>query len=650
MAQVLFQQLFGISSVAYLVLEKREQKLPSVTYANPAACAFLDTKEDKLLGKQLFSVFGNLPAEQEEKLKGCFDDLGNGLIAVNTQNRKILLGVSEIAGGAWSCALRDLSNCSRRQEINENPRQKALERALEAATAASQAKSSFLSQMSHDIRTPMNAIIGMTEIALRHENDPVRVKDCLQKIKSASGHMMQLINEVLDMSRIESGKIVLEEEEMNLADFLHGLMAVIRPQADEKGLKVHLEIGKLCSERMKADELRLRQICMNLLSNAVKFTPEGGSVTVWMQVEGRAEKGRFSFRVSDTGPGMSREFMDRLFQPYERERSMTVNKIQGSGLGLAIVKSLTELMGGSVEAESEPGQGASFLVRIPVQLLEEDVEKFSRALQGAAVLVLEPDSGRLAGLVSALDQYGIKWDHAACGNDAVDLLNEAAFSGKDYFALLTAEEIPDIEITQLLPEIRRRMGIDFPMVMMSEHDWSQMEYILKRSGVSEFFPLPVFASRLLALLYSFTEEGKIEIEEKNRPVRRSYQNRRLLLVEDNALNCEIATEILSVSGIQIDTAENGLKAVERFQGMPENYYDLILMDIQMPVMDGLEAARRIRALERKDAGSVPIVAMTANAFVEDVQDSLKAGMDAHISKPLDADQVLHCLDQWAGGD
>ena len=440
------------------------------------------------------------------------------------------------------------------------------------------------------------------------------------------------------------------QEEMNLADFLHGLMAVIRPQADEKGLKVHLEIGKLCSERMKADELRLRQICMNLLSNAVKFTPEGGSVTVWMQVEGRAEKGRFSFRVSDTGPGMSREFMDRLFQPYERERSMTVNKIQGSGLGLAIVKSLTELMGGSVEAESEPGQGASFLVRIPVQLLEEDVEKFSRALQGAAVLVLEPDSGRLAGLVSALDQYGIKWDHAACGNDAVDLLNEAAFSGKDYFALLTAEEIPDIEITQLLPEIRRRMGIDFPMVMMSEHDWSQMEYILKRSGVSEFFPLPVFASRLLALLYSFTEEGKIEIEEKNRPVRRSYQNRRLLLVEDNALNCEIATEILSVSGIQIDTAENGLKAVERFQGMPENYYDLILMDIQMPVMDGLEAARRIRALERKDAGSVPIVAMTANAFVEDVQDSLKAGMDAHISKPLDADQVLHCLDQWAGGD
>ncbi|RZS92033.1 hybrid sensor histidine kinase/response regulator [Cuneatibacter caecimuris] len=650
MAQVLFQQLFGKSSVAYLVLEKWEQKLPSVTYANPAACAFLDTKEDKLLGKQLFSVFGNLPAEQEEKLKGCFDDLGNGLIAVNTQNRKILLGVSEIAGGAWSCALRDLSNCSRRQEINENPRQKALERALEAATAASQAKSSFLSQMSHDIRTPMNAIIGMTEIALRHENDPVRVKDCLQKIKSASGHMMQLINEVLDMSRIESGKIVLEEEEMDLADFLHGLMAVIRPQADEKGLKVHLEIGKLCSERMKADELRLRQICMNLLSNAVKFTPEGGSVTVWMQVEGRAEKGRFSFRVSDTGPGMSREFMDRLFQPYERERSMTVNKIQGSGLGLSIVKSLTELMGGSVEAESEPGQGASFLVRIPVQLLEEDVEKFSRALQGAAVLVLEPDSGRLAGLVSALDQYGIKWDHAACGNDAVDLLNEAAFSGKDYFALLTAEEIPDIEITQLLPEIRRRMGIDFPMVMMSEHDWSQMEYILKRSGVSEFFPLPVFASRLLALLYSFTEEGKIEIEEKNRPVRRSYQNRRLLLVEDNALNCEIATEILSVSGIQIDTAENGLKAVERFQGMPENYYDLILMDIQMPVMDGLEAARRIRALERKDAGSVPIVAMTANAFVEDVQDSLKAGMDAHISKPLDADQVLHCLDQWAGGD
>ncbi|MCM1188398.1 MAG: response regulator [bacterium] len=526
------------------------------------------------------------------------------------------------------------------EEYREN-----MERALEAANAANQAKTKFLSEMSHDIRTPMNAIVGMADIALNYIEDRNRVEDCLKKIQTASGHLLRLINEVLDMSRIESGKLTLVEEKFQLADLIHEILIVIKPQAEKKEIGFHLELGRILYEELIGDRMRIQQIYINILSNAVKYTQNGGEVRMRLWQE-ESEEGRIGLflEVQDNGIGMSPEFVEHIFDAFERERNTPLSKIEGTGLGMSITKRLVDMMRGHIAVESQKGVGSRFDIDFPLEFSGREKGFERRSLQGKKVLILQGEEEKLSHLPEMLEKLGMEGDVAACGTEAVEFLNEAEIEGDDYFAMLTNDKLSDLELSLLLPEIRARKGKDFPILLLAESDWTELEYLLQQAGVTAFVPLPLFESRLAEALYACTEEGRQKPEKPEA----HYENCRILLAEDNELNLEIAVEILGSTGAQVDTAGNGQEAIDAFSNKPEAYYDLILMDIQMPVMDGLEATRRIRALQRPDAAGVPIVAMTANAFVEDRRKSIEAGMNDHITKPLDVKQVLECLDKWGG--
>jgi len=526
----------------------------------------------------------------------------------------------------------------------------ARQAALEEAVMASQAKTSFLSEMSHDIRTPMGAIIGLTEIALSQQGIQPRVQECLSKIKVASNHMMSLLNKVLDMSRIESGKIIIQPAPVSVADLLHEILIVVRPQADSGKLSFHLEMGQVVQERILADSVRVKQICLNLLSNAVKYTPAGGTVEFFFSVLPDAQEGRVRMRVQvkDNGIGMSGEFLHKVFAPFEREEKSSVNKVQGTGLGMTITKSLVEQMGGSIGVESKPDEGSCFTVDIPFEALPEDDSAALRGLEGRRVLLLDGDRKRGGSTQQMLGSLHMRADWAQDADNAVLMLNDADLSGAPYTAFLTVEKLEGVEMMVFLPEIRKRMGEGFPILLLSEDDWSQTEYMFTQAGVNGFIPMPLFKSRLAAELCACTGQDKPAQDWEGPAPQMDLSQKRLLLVEDNELNREIALELLGGSGVQMETAENGRQAVERFKASQPFYYDMILMDIQMPVMNGLDAARAIRALEREDAKKIPIVAMTANAFVEDVQNSLEAGMDAHISKPLDMEKVFAAMERFLG--
>lgn len=623
--------LFGKAEQAYLVTTFPFSGTALVLYANDAAAALLHARKEELTGAGAESLGLTRTGDAQERESGG-------------QYRKY---VSDFDGDMCLCMLADCREERGRSRAENEEYRREMEKALEAANVASQAKTKFLSEMSHDIRTPMNAIVGMTDIALSCTEDSVKVEDCLKKIRTASGHLLALINEVLDMSRIESGKVTIMPEELQLADFIHSILIVIRPQAAKKEVSFHLDLDNIQRENLIGDTLHLQQVYINILSNAVKFTPKGGDV--WMRVSQEAqENGRILLcvQIQDNGIGMSPEFLDKIFEPFERERNTTASKIEGTGLGMSIVKKIVEMMQGEIRVESRQGVGTTFTVRIPLDISEKEDSIHREAFAGRRVLVLQGAEEKLDMLPAMLEGLGMEADVASCGMEAIDLLTEADISGIDYFALLTNDRLEDLEISLFLPEICARKGSGFPILMFSGNDWSGMEYLLKQAGVASFVPLPLFESRLAQALFPYTEQGREAVEKESaRPVK-NYENCRILLVEDNELNREIATEILRGTGAQIDTAEDGKEAVDAFAAKPEFYYDLILMDVQMPVMDGLEATRQIRGMSRRDASEVHIVAMTANAFVEDRKRSFEAGMNEHITKPLDVQQVLDCLDRW----
>ncbi len=518
------------------------------------------------------------------------------------------------------------------------------------ALMANQAKSSFLSEMSHDIRTPMGAIIGMTEIALLQDGVPTRVLECLNKIKTASGHMMSLLNKVLDMSRIESGKIILQEEDADVADLLHEILTVVKPQADAGKLNFILNLGEVCCESLQADTVRLKQVCLNLLSNAIKFTPAGGTVELGLEITRLPSSGRVLFRITvrDTGIGMSEEFIHRVFVPFEREEKSTVNKIQGTGLGMAITKNLVDLMGGTITLSSRPGQGTCFQVGIPFLPGSDHLAACRTALDGKHILLYDDDAGRGERTVSILRSLGMQPDLATSSLEAVEYINDMAFSPEEYFAFLTVEKVSDVDILLFLPQIRQRMGSAFPIILLSENDWSQIEYVYTRAGADAFIPLPLFTTRLATGLFSFTDQFRERQQEEAEHAAHNFHGKRILLAEDNEINREIAVELLGMANLRIDTVVNGQEAVERYSRTAPDHYDLILMDIQMPVMNGLDAARAIRKLDFADSRDIPIVAMTANAFVEDIRNSMAAGMNAHIAKPLDMEQMYSTLEMFLG--
>ena len=523
----------------------------------------------------------------------------------------------------------------------------ALSDAVAAAETANRAKSTFLSNMSHDIRTPMNAIIGFTTLAISNLDDQERVKDYLTKTLASSNHLLSLINDVLDMSRIESGKIHLEEVEVNLSDVLHDLKTIVSGQIHAKQLELYMDAMDVTDEDVYCDKTRLNQILLNLLSNAIKFTPAGGTVSVRVrQLAGQVRGcGQYEFRIKDNGIGMSPEFAKRIFEPFERERTSTVSRIQGTGLGMAITKNIVDMMGGTIEVQTAQGKGSEFIVRVPLRVQAEHrpVEKITE-LEGLKALVVDDDFNTCDSVTKMLVKVGMRAEWTLSGKEAVLRARQSIEMSDVYHAYIIDWRLPDMNGIEVTRQIRS-LHDDTPIIILTAYDWSDIEVEAKAAGVTAFCSKPMFMSDLRETLMSALGQKLTDASQELLPEEDAdFKDRHILLVEDNELNREIAQEILREYGFRVDTAENGAVAVEKVSTAAPGSYDLVLMDVQMPVMDGYTATRQIRALENPTLAGVPILAMTANAFDEDRRRAMESGMNGFLSKPIvigDLVQELH---------
>ena len=523
----------------------------------------------------------------------------------------------------------------------------ALSDAVAAAETANRAKSTFLSNMSHDIRTPMNAIIGFTTLAISNIDDKERVKDYLTKTLASSNHLLSLINDVLDMSRIESGKIHLEEVEVNLSDVLHDLKTIVSGQIHAKQLELYMDAMDVTDEDVYCDKTRLNQILLNLLSNAIKFTPAGGTVSVRVrQLAGQARGcGQYEFRIKDNGIGMSPEFAKRIFEPFERERTSTVSRIQGTGLGMAITKNIVDMMGGTIEVQTAQGKGSEFIVRVPLRVQAEHrpVEKITE-LEGLKALVVDDDFNTCDSVTKMLVKVGMRAEWTLSGKEAVLRARQSIEMSDVYHAYIIDWRLPDMNGIEVTRQIRS-LHDDTPIIILTAYDWSDIEVEAKAAGVTAFCSKPMFLSDLRETLMSALGQKQTDAAQELLPQKDAdFKGRQILLVEDNELNREIAQEILREYGFRVDTADNGAVAVEKVSTAAPGSYDLVLMDVQMPVMDGYTATRQIRALENPALAGVPILAMTANAFDEDRRRAMESGMNGFLSKPIvigDLVQELH---------
>lgn len=523
----------------------------------------------------------------------------------------------------------------------------ALQDALTAAEHANRAKSDFLSRMSHDIRTPMNAVLGMTKIGKKYVNNPERVMDCFQKIDVSSKLLIDLINEVLDMSKVESGQILLAEEEVNLAELVQGVVTMVQPLFQDKSLRFNTYVSGVIHETVVSDVQRLQQLVMNLLSNAVKYTSEGGSVSLEIRENpiGGTDTAHYEFIVSDTGIGMKPEFLSHVFDPFERAEDVKIQAVQGTGLGLSICKKIAEQMGGTIEVESEYGKGSKFIVSVYLKVQEEKID--DGELAGLPVLVVDDDVVVCDNTCERLEELGMIAEGVGDGRAALAKVVEAHAAIQDYFAVILDYRMPDLNGVETTRLIREKVGNDLPIIMLSAYDLSEQMETAKEAGANGFITKPLFRSCLAYKLKQFINGAAEEERLVAGPlIGGSYEGRRILLVEDNAMNREIAVEILSETGVAVDTAENGQIAVNLVKDAPSGTYDLIFMDMQMPVMDGCTAAEHIRALKREDAKTLPIIAMTANAFADDRQKTKDAGMNGHLAKPIDMDQLRLVLEKW----
>lgn len=528
---------------------------------------------------------------------------------------------------------------------------KALEDAYEAARIANEAKTNFLSSMSHDIRTPMNAIIGMSAIAQMNVASPEKVQDCLDKISVSGRHLLNLVNEILDMSRIESGKVDLVSEEVSLPELVQDVLDMCQPLVLARKQDLSVSASLVRHEKVISDRGRLQQIFMNLLSNAVKYTPEGGTISLRISELPSPVRntGQYEFVFSDNGIGMSPEFLNHIFEPFSRDRNALTSEIQGTGLGLAITNNIVRMMNGTIEVKSELGRGSRFIVTVSLELCGKE-EEVDAGLAGLPVLVVDNDRAVCESAASLLTELGMRGYWVLSGSEAVLRVIGAHESGNGFFAVILDWKMPDMDGMATVRAIRKYVGRDVPIVIISAYDYSDIEDEFMKAGVDAFITKPLFKSRMLHVFQLFCQSRNmkmIAVPELKRPVS-SLAGKRVLLVEDNDLNREIATELLRMHGLVIDEAENGLFALEKFRDSGHGDYDCILMDVQMPVMDGYEATRTIRALKRRDAQSVPIIALSANVFATDLGKAHDAGMNEHVSKPIDIAHLMDVLQKWIG--
>ena len=542
----------------------------------------------------------------------------------------------------WTCM--DVSQEKKTEIESRN----ALKEAYRAAENANRAKTEFLSNMSHDIRTPMNAIIGLTAIAGANIENSEKLTECLGKITKSSRHLLGLINEVLDMARIESGKMTLAEEDFSLPELVDNLLTLTKPAIDEHKHNLEVQIDHIEHEAVCGDSLRIQQVFVNLMGNAIKYTPDGGDITFSIKEKpnGFSQLGCYEFSISDNGIGMTPEFQKIMFEPFSRADDHRTTKVQGTGLGMAIAKNIVNLMNGSIAVKSAPNQGTTITVTIYLKLQESEKGQ-EKELMDLPVLVVDDDKTCCESTVATLKDIGIAGEWVLTGKEAVQRCCARHEANCDYFAVILDWKMPGMDGIETARNIRAQVGDEVPIIILTSFEFSEIEEEARGAGVNAFIAKPLFRSRLTATLRRFTS-GKKEDSAENyleNFAKADYTGKRILLVEDNELNREIASEILGMTGVTVEAAENGKLAVDKVTEAPENWYDLIFMDIQMPIMNGYEATAAIRALPGS-RGKVPIIAMTANAFAEDVQLAKNTGMNEHIAKPLELAKLFDVLKQW----
>ncbi|MCI8506776.1 MAG: response regulator [Lachnospiraceae bacterium] len=525
---------------------------------------------------------------------------------------------------------------------------KAMDEAKADAVRANRAKSEFLSNMSHDIRTPMNGIVGMAAIATANIDDKFRVQDCLKKITLSSKHLLGLINDVLDMSKIESGKLSLNMNQISLREAMDNIVNIVQPQVQARNQHFDIFIQKIETEEVYCDSIRLNQILINLLSNAIKFTPEHGYINVYLDQEpsprGEAYV-RCHFRVKDSGIGMEPEFQEHIFDTFSREKNSNVDKIEGTGLGMAITKSIVDAMDGTIELISAPGKGSEFHITMDIE--KADGPEKDMCLPPWKMLVVDNNEDLCFSAVATLKEIGIEAEWAVDGKTAVEMVKKHHEKNDDYEIALLDWKMPGMDGLETLKQIRQYLGEATPILIISAYDWSDIEDEAKAAGAQGFISKPLFKSNLYLGLRHFAGGEEVE-EEKQEEKQEEFAGKRILLSEDNDLNWEIAEDILTEAGFEVERAENGKICVETFQKSAVGYYDLILMDIRMPVMNGYEAAEKIRSLDRADKG-LPIIAMTADAFSDDIKHCLECGMNEHVAKPIDVDRLTQILKKYLKG-
>lgn len=564
-----------------------------------------------------------------DSLERIISDLGEQRISMVLGACGIILFVVLIVFGVYLHVIQ--------QQMDE------LDRAREEAIHANQAKSEFLSNMSHDIRTPMNGIIGMTAIAMANIHDTLRVQDCLKKVTLSSKHLLGLINDVLDMSKIEDGKLTLNMDALSLSETMDGIVNIVKPQIQAKKQHFDIFVQNIQTEDIYCDGIRLNQVLINLLSNAVKFTPEGGSIYIYLSQEespAGEDHVRCHFRVKDNGIGMSPEFVSKVFDSFTRDEA-NVRKIEGTGLGMAITKCIVEAMNGTIEVQSEKNKGTEFHVMLDLEKAETRAEDMM--LPNWNMLVVDNNEDLCQSAVYALGEIGVNAEWSMDGEEALEMVKARHAAHDDYHVILLDWKMPGLDGLQLTRAIRKLVGDEIPILIVSAYDWSDIEQEALGAGAQGFISKPLFKSNLYLGLCRFA--GKASVTEELVEDTHDFTGKKILLAEDNDLNWEIAEDLLLEAGFQVDRAENGQICVEMFQQSEIGEYDVILMDLRMPVMNGYEAAEAVRSSDRADAG-LPIIAMTADAFSDDVQHCLDSGMNAHIAKPIDIDKLFAQLENY----
>ena len=518
-----------------------------------------------------------------------------------------------------------------------------LELAIEHEAIANKSKREFLFNMSHDIRTPMNAIIGFTSLAATHIDNKEQTLDYLKKISVSSQHLLSLINDVLDMSRIESGKVKIEEKIVHLPDLIHDLKSIIQSNIQSKRLSLLIDTMDVYDEDIITDPLRLNQVLLNILSNAIKFTPSGGTISLQIVQNSTVQRNmaEYEFRIKDTGIGMSKQFVDHIFEEFSREESSTVSGIQGTGLGMAIAKKIVDLMDGTIEVNSIQGQGSEFIVKIKFKLSGEKAEhKKIKELEGIRALVADDDTNSCLNVCKMLRTIGLRPDWTISGKEAVIRAKDALDQGDCFNVYIIDWMIPDMNGVEVVRNIRKFIGEETPIIILTAYDYTDIEKEALDAGVTAFCSKPLFMSELRDILEKpfILKEDKIESN-----VKFDLKGKKILLAEDNELNREIASEILKDLKVNVEAVSNGEEAVKAIVDHEANYYDLVLMDVQMPVLDGYEATKQIRSLDDKVKANIKIYAMTANAFDEDKRAALSIGMDGHIAKPFDKNTLYKTL-------